>query len=130
MRPSVHCRGPFLWAWDTCGNLSLSPTKPSVQLEAQLSAFFTCHTLSPLLCLAEWVHPSGNVLARWELGWGLPHDVPLTPLLLVLQISGSSAGKEVLTSIFSATAETLSTSTTTHVTKVKAAPGLPEGHWN
>uniref|UniRef100_A0A8C3V3Y8 Erythrocyte membrane protein band 4.1 like 1 n=1 Tax=Catharus ustulatus TaxID=91951 RepID=A0A8C3V3Y8_CATUS len=35
----------------------------------------------------------------------------------VLQISGSSTGKEVLTSIFSATAETLSTSTTTHVTK-------------
>ncbi|NXF24477.1 E41L1 protein, partial [Rhodinocichla rosea] len=32
-------------------------------------------------------------------------------------ISGGSAGKEVLTSIFSATAETLSTSTTTHVTK-------------
>uniref|UniRef100_A0A8C6YW26 Erythrocyte membrane protein band 4.1 like 1 n=1 Tax=Nothoprocta perdicaria TaxID=30464 RepID=A0A8C6YW26_NOTPE len=33
------------------------------------------------------------------------------------RITGSSAGKEVLTSIFSATAETLSTSTTTHVTK-------------
>ncbi|KAM9647302.1 band 4.1-like protein 1 isoform 13-T13 [Morphnus guianensis] len=33
------------------------------------------------------------------------------------QITSSSAGKEVLTSIFSATAETLSTSTTTHVTK-------------
>ncbi|NXJ70016.1 E41L1 protein, partial [Rostratula benghalensis] len=41
----------------------------------------------------------------------------LMPLLSVLQISSSSAGKEVLTSIFSATAETLSTSTTTHVTK-------------
>ncbi|NXS39684.1 E41L1 protein, partial [Balaeniceps rex] len=42
---------------------------------------------------------------------------PLTLLLSVLQIPGGSAGKEVLTSIFSATAETLSTSTTTHVTK-------------
>ncbi|NXT28268.1 E41L1 protein, partial [Syrrhaptes paradoxus] len=44
--------------------------------------------------------------------------VPLMPLLLsVLQITSGSAGKDVLTSIFSATAETLSTSTTTHVTK-------------
>uniref|UniRef100_A0A8D0F9X3 Erythrocyte membrane protein band 4.1 like 1 n=1 Tax=Strix occidentalis caurina TaxID=311401 RepID=A0A8D0F9X3_STROC len=34
-----------------------------------------------------------------------------------LEITSGSAGKEVLTSIFSATAETLSTSTTTHVTK-------------
>jgi len=42
-------------------------------------------------------------------------------LLSVMQISSSSAGKEVLTSIFSATAETLSTSTTTHVTKVRAS---------
>ncbi|NWY60914.1 E41L1 protein, partial [Chionis minor] len=33
------------------------------------------------------------------------------------RITSGSAGKEVLTSIFSATAETLSTSTTTHVTK-------------
>uniref|UniRef100_A0A8C5U8W4 Erythrocyte membrane protein band 4.1 like 1 n=1 Tax=Malurus cyaneus samueli TaxID=2593467 RepID=A0A8C5U8W4_9PASS len=33
------------------------------------------------------------------------------------EISGGSAGKDMLTSIFSATAETLSTSTTTHVTK-------------
>ncbi|NXT93723.1 E41L1 protein, partial [Anhinga rufa] len=38
-------------------------------------------------------------------------------VLSVLQITSGSAGKEVLTSIFSATAETLSTSTTTHVTK-------------
>ncbi|XP_054701757.1 band 4.1-like protein 1 isoform X3 [Grus americana] len=36
---------------------------------------------------------------------------------LATSISSGSAGKEVLTSIFSATAETLSTSTTTHVTK-------------
>ncbi|NXK90443.1 E41L1 protein, partial [Formicarius rufipectus] len=49
--------------------------------------------------------------------WGLPCGRPLIPLLCVPQISGGSAGKEVLTSIFSATAETLSTSTTTHVTK-------------
>ena len=47
---------------------------------------------------------------------------PLMPLLCVLQITSGSTGKEVLTSIFSATAETLSTSTTTHVTKVRAAP--------
>lgn len=54
--------------------------------------------------------------------WGLLVVAPLMPLLSVLQISSGSAGKEVLTSIFSATAETLSTSTTTHVTKVRAAP--------
>lgn len=42
---------------------------------------------------------------------------PMTELRSVSPITGSSAGKEVLTSIFSATAETLSTSTTTHVTK-------------
>uniref|UniRef100_A0A8C3CK76 Erythrocyte membrane protein band 4.1 like 1 n=1 Tax=Cairina moschata TaxID=8855 RepID=A0A8C3CK76_CAIMO len=42
---------------------------------------------------------------------------PMTELRSASPITGSSAGKEVLTSIFSATAETLSTSTTTHVTK-------------
>ncbi|XP_054130827.1 band 4.1-like protein 1 isoform X2 [Melozone crissalis] len=42
---------------------------------------------------------------------------PNTDLRSLSPISGGSAGKEVLTSIFSATAETLSTSTTTHVTK-------------
>ncbi|KAF4788689.1 erythrocyte membrane protein band 4.1 like 1 [Turdus rufiventris] len=42
---------------------------------------------------------------------------PTTDLRSLSPISGSSTGKEVLTSIFSATAETLSTSTTTHVTK-------------
>ncbi|NWI93926.1 E41L1 protein, partial [Pitta sordida] len=42
---------------------------------------------------------------------------PATDLRSLSPISGSSAGKEVLASIFSATAETLSTSTTTHVTK-------------
>ncbi|NXQ37441.1 E41L1 protein, partial [Alaudala cheleensis] len=41
----------------------------------------------------------------------------MSPDCSVLQVSGGSTGKEVLTSIFSATAETLSTSTTTHVTK-------------
>ncbi|XP_029821164.1 band 4.1-like protein 1 isoform X3 [Manacus vitellinus] len=40
-----------------------------------------------------------------------------TEMALVTSISGGSSGKEMLTSIFSATAETLSTSTTTHVTK-------------
>ncbi|XP_010137324.1 PREDICTED: band 4.1-like protein 1, partial [Buceros rhinoceros silvestris] len=43
--------------------------------------------------------------------------VPVTDLRSLSPISSGSAGKEVLTSIFSATAETLSTSTTTHVTK-------------
>uniref|UniRef100_A0A8B9N6S1 Erythrocyte membrane protein band 4.1 like 1 n=1 Tax=Accipiter nisus TaxID=211598 RepID=A0A8B9N6S1_9AVES len=43
--------------------------------------------------------------------------VPTTDLRSLSPINSSSAGKEVLTSIFSATAETLSTSTTTHVTK-------------
>ncbi|NXH50885.1 E41L1 protein, partial [Dicaeum eximium] len=42
---------------------------------------------------------------------------PTTDLHSLSPISSGSAGKEVLTSIFSATAETLSTSTTTHVTK-------------
>ncbi|KAM9120469.1 band 4.1-like protein 1 [Pangshura tecta] len=42
---------------------------------------------------------------------------PATELRSVSPITSSSAGKEVLTSIFGATAETLSTSTTTHVTK-------------
>ncbi|XP_043383394.1 band 4.1-like protein 1 isoform X7 [Chelonia mydas] len=42
---------------------------------------------------------------------------PATELRSISPISSSSAGKEVLTSIFGATAETLSTSTTTHVTK-------------
>ncbi|XP_015736758.1 band 4.1-like protein 1 isoform X12 [Coturnix japonica] len=41
----------------------------------------------------------------------------MTELRSVSPISSSSAGKELITSIFSATAETLSTSTTTHVTK-------------
>ncbi|NWS76174.1 E41L1 protein, partial [Crotophaga sulcirostris] len=56
----------------------------------------------------------GEGLSSWGAGTG---GSPLTLLLSVLQITGSSAGKEMLTSIFSATAETLSTSTTTHVTK-------------
>ncbi|XP_014793073.1 PREDICTED: band 4.1-like protein 1 isoform X11 [Calidris pugnax] len=43
--------------------------------------------------------------------------VPTTDLRSLSPISSGSAGKEMLTSIFSATAETLSTSTTTHVTK-------------
>ncbi|NXF10959.1 E41L1 protein, partial [Smithornis capensis] len=42
---------------------------------------------------------------------------PATDLRSLSPISSSSAGKEMLASIFSATAETLSTSTTTHVTK-------------
>ncbi|XP_071616014.1 band 4.1-like protein 1 isoform X2 [Heliangelus exortis] len=43
--------------------------------------------------------------------------VPSADLRSLSPITSSSAGKEMLTSIFSATAETLSTSTTTHVTK-------------
>ncbi|NWH77008.1 E41L1 protein, partial [Piaya cayana] len=43
--------------------------------------------------------------------------IPTTDLRSLSPITSSSAGKEMLTSIFSATAETLSTSTTTHVTK-------------
>uniref|UniRef100_A0A8C8AI45 Erythrocyte membrane protein band 4.1 like 1 n=1 Tax=Otus sunia TaxID=257818 RepID=A0A8C8AI45_9STRI len=43
--------------------------------------------------------------------------VPATDLRSLSPITSGSAGKEALTSIFSATAETLSTSTTTHVTK-------------
>ncbi|NXN98137.1 E41L1 protein, partial [Rhinopomastus cyanomelas] len=47
----------------------------------------------------------------------VPRAEGLLPVFPVLQVSGGSAGKDVLSSIFSATAETLSTSTTTHVTK-------------
>ncbi|KAM6194498.1 band 4.1-like protein 1 isoform 1-T1 [Sarcoramphus papa] len=43
--------------------------------------------------------------------------VPTTDFRSLSPITSGSTGKEVLTSIFSATAETLSTSTTTHVTK-------------
>ncbi|XP_053937275.1 band 4.1-like protein 1 isoform X9 [Cuculus canorus] len=43
--------------------------------------------------------------------------IPTTDLRSLSPITSGSAGKEMLTSIFSATAETLSTSTTTHVTK-------------
>ncbi|KAM9284738.1 band 4.1-like protein 1 [Morus bassanus] len=43
--------------------------------------------------------------------------IPTTDFRSLSPITSGSAGKEVLTSIFSATAETLSTSTTTHVTK-------------
>ncbi|KAM6319079.1 band 4.1-like protein 1 [Podargus strigoides] len=43
--------------------------------------------------------------------------IPVTDLRSLSPITSSSAGKEMLTSIFGATAETLSTSTTTHVTK-------------
>ncbi|NXK04314.1 E41L1 protein, partial [Herpetotheres cachinnans] len=43
--------------------------------------------------------------------------IPATDLRSLSPITSGSTGKEVLTSIFSATAETLSTSTTTHVTK-------------
>ncbi|NXD87855.1 E41L1 protein, partial [Halcyon senegalensis] len=43
--------------------------------------------------------------------------IPATDLRSLSPITSGSAGKELLTSIFSATAETLSTSTTTHVTK-------------
>ncbi|XP_038226451.1 band 4.1-like protein 1 isoform X9 [Dermochelys coriacea] len=42
---------------------------------------------------------------------------PATELRSTSPISSSSSGKEILTSLFGATAETLSTSTTTHVTK-------------
>ncbi|OXB57323.1 hypothetical protein ASZ78_011743, partial [Callipepla squamata] len=42
---------------------------------------------------------------------------PTTEFRSMSPIASSSAGKEMLTSIFSATAETLSTSTTTHITK-------------
>ncbi|NXT31860.1 E41L1 protein, partial [Pelecanoides urinatrix] len=42
---------------------------------------------------------------------------PATDLRSLSPVTSGSAGREVLTSIFSATAETLSTSTTTHVTK-------------
>ncbi|NWS61074.1 E41L1 protein, partial [Chunga burmeisteri] len=58
-------------------------------------------------------YPQPAALGGQAAEWGSP----LTPLLSVLQITSGSAGKEVLTSIFSATAETLSTSTTTHITK-------------
>ncbi|XP_054701768.1 band 4.1-like protein 1 isoform X13 [Grus americana] len=56
----------------------------------------------------------GPGVKKAEADGSTPHRVGTTD---TAQISSGSAGKEVLTSIFSATAETLSTSTTTHVTK-------------
>ncbi|XP_075624355.1 band 4.1-like protein 1 isoform X14 [Balearica regulorum gibbericeps] len=56
----------------------------------------------------------GPGVKKAEADGSTPHRVGTTD---AAQISSGSAGKEVLTSIFSATAETLSTSTTTHVTK-------------
>ncbi|NWV28935.1 E41L1 protein, partial [Origma solitaria] len=84
-----------------------APPRVSTTDMAQVTAFFPCHPLPSHAWLSECI-PVGK---SWLFG------IPLTPLLRVPQISGGSAGKEVLTSIFSATAETLSTSTTTHVTK-------------
>lgn len=75
MRPSVHCRGPFqqLWASDPCGNLSLSPPNPRCSWKHN-SVPFSLATLSPPW--AEWVHPSGKVLALWELALGAPPRCP------------------------------------------------------
>ncbi|XP_009327638.1 PREDICTED: band 4.1-like protein 1 [Pygoscelis adeliae] len=56
----------------------------------------------------------GPGMKKPEADSSAPHRVSTTD---AAQITSSSAGKEVLTSIFTATAETLSSSTTTHVTK-------------
>uniref|UniRef100_A0A663N0J0 Erythrocyte membrane protein band 4.1 like 1 n=1 Tax=Athene cunicularia TaxID=194338 RepID=A0A663N0J0_ATHCN len=73
----------------------------------------TAHAGTAETALATSVSPSSSGASAG----GSPVAAPLMLLLSVLQITSGSAGKEVLTSIFSATAETLSTSTTTHVTK-------------
>ncbi|NXS69521.1 E41L1 protein, partial [Pandion haliaetus] len=75
----------------------------------------TAHAGTAEMALATSVSGAGP--SRGGGPSGSPVAAPLMLLLSILQITSSSAGKEVLTSIFSATAETLSTSTTTHVTK-------------
>ncbi|NXR07948.1 E41L1 protein, partial [Semnornis frantzii] len=112
---------------------SASP-RGSATEEAQLEG--SCRALPPPGFLCPPV--LGRVAAsRWEgascVG-GSTGDCPavalLMPLLCALQITSSSAGKEMLTSIFSATAETLSTSTTTHVTKVRTQRSSWQGRDN
>ncbi|NXX47416.1 E41L1 protein, partial [Tricholaema leucomelas] len=102
---------------------SSEPTRGSADDEAQVT-WGTALLCSPMVAL-----PSGDPMAPLP-SCDPPSPPPVTlpsssagdcPLLMLLlcapQITSGSAGKEMLTSIFSATAETLSTSTTTHVTK-------------
>ncbi|KAJ7395854.1 band 4.1-like protein 1 isoform X2 [Pitangus sulphuratus] len=63
------------------------------------------------------LEPSAPKTDAAMVGLGLGVKKPEADGSIPQQISSGSAGKEMLTSIFSATAETLSTSTTTHVTK-------------
>lgn len=127
MKSSPCCRGP------SCSSglgaaLETSPCRPPKTSSWKHTAvsFFPLPLSLPVLgCVgaSRWEGPSS---LGASIG-GSPVVALLMPLLSLLQINSSSAGKEVLTSIFSATAETLSTSTTTHVTKVRAAPKRAAG---
>ncbi|XP_025893131.1 band 4.1-like protein 1 isoform X8 [Nothoprocta perdicaria] len=101
----------------TASGLALGTKKPEAEASApqkveggtpgSKDAIATSHTVT-----TETISTASDHSTKPGKGTG-----PTTDLRSVSPITGSSAGKEVLTSIFSATAETLSTSTTTHVTK-------------
>uniref|UniRef100_A0A8C2UCE6 Erythrocyte membrane protein band 4.1 like 1 n=1 Tax=Coturnix japonica TaxID=93934 RepID=A0A8C2UCE6_COTJA len=74
-----------------------------------------CPTCVPMIQKHVSMNLSKEDSVKWKGAGNLGPGDQL--LFSVMQISSSSAGKELITSIFSATAETLSTSTTTHVTK-------------
>ncbi|NXN15177.1 E41L1 protein, partial [Indicator maculatus] len=94
---------------------SSAPQRLSTTEEAQVTvgALSSCDLTVALLSLSP-AQPAPSSTAGGQVAEGVYDSMPL---LSALQITSSSAGKEMLSSIFSATAETLSTSTTTHVTK-------------
>ncbi|KFP64713.1 Band 4.1-like 1, partial [Cariama cristata] len=104
-----HMQGRSPTVGGTTSNSDLALWQPSQDKSPPKEAADVLHSHSPVagLCQGSKTYQVST----------LSYEAPLTLLLSVLQITSGSAGKEVLTSIFSATAETLSTSTTTHVTK-------------
>ncbi|XP_025893127.1 band 4.1-like protein 1 isoform X5 [Nothoprocta perdicaria] len=116
--PEVSQQEPAVLKTDaTASGLALGTKKPEAEASApqkveggtpgSKDAIATSHTVT-----TETISTASDHSTKPGKGTG-----PTTDLRSVSPITGSSAGKEVLTSIFSATAETLSTSTTTHVTK-------------
>ncbi|KFV70910.1 Band 4.1-like 1, partial [Dryobates pubescens] len=90
---------------------SSAPQQLSTTEEAQVEGGTPGSRSTAATGTAEMALPSSDQSAKAGKG------VPPADLRSLSPITSSSAGKEMLTSIFSATAETLSTSTTTHVTK-------------
>ncbi|XP_064023829.1 band 4.1-like protein 1 isoform X2 [Pogoniulus pusillus] len=93
---------------------SSEPTRGSAADEAQVEAGTpgSRNATATAPGTAEMALPTSDHSTK--AGKGAPATTDLRSLS---PVTGGSAGKEMLTSIFSATAETLSTSTTTHVTK-------------